>query len=622
MRRNDPKYTTPVATLPKSEGVQTGKPRKVVTSAMRAKVAFPMSGGTQMGQGGNFYSPELSPDFLELPQSVDEQRNYFRFFYDNDPFVGQAIDLHSELPLSKLRLRKPRAKNKDLAEASMRFCERWVRQIGLLHRLLEIVHEFYLIGEVFVSAEDSNPEMPKEITHQNFKEVTSDGKIKDEWVEHKDSNARQVAWLKKNYQGWTGLRVLPPEQVHMESFPFTDKRLIELILDSKTKALVERARQGDSRALEIVESYPADIVDHVLSGTNIPLNTNPMAGSFVHYLARKKSSYEPRGKSILQRCLRVLVYRDKLRQAQTSIASRHMTPIRVVWAEDMNAEQTEELREQVDLALQDPDFSIIANFQVNWEEMGGGQGNRLLELTSEYDLTDRQLYAGLGVTESLLSGESSYSGDRIHLEVINVRYLLLREVLQDFVDKQLLEPMCRRMGFIEVDEDGYEVVITPRLSFTRLALRDNQETFDSLFNLYQKGSLDIDTILDLLNIDADTVHEKLERDFGTFRDSTFNELSRALFSRAGDEIVANSDFVQTMAGRIGAKYSKPKEEGMSRFASSGPLGSNVDLLKSVIKSAMEEHLNQDVPLDNPKSETSRRIDRLESQIQSLRSKVK
>ena len=171
-----------------------------------------------MGSGGNFYSPELSPDFLELPQSVDEQRNYFRFFYDHDPFVGQAIDLHSELPLSKLRLRKPRAQNPQMAEAAMRFCERWVREIGLLHRLLEIVHEWFMIGEIFVYAEDASEEMPKEITHEQYKEITAEGKIVDEWREREDARERSVAWLKKNYTGWTGLRALPPEQIHMESF--------------------------------------------------------------------------------------------------------------------------------------------------------------------------------------------------------------------------------------------------------------------------------------------------------------------------------------------------------------------------------------------------------------------
>ena len=610
MKRNPPEYTFKVAALPKSDKVTIGKPSRLMTSAMRSKVAFPATGGLTQGSGGNFYSPELSPDFLELPQSVDEQRNFYRFFYDHDPFVGQAIDLHSELPLSKLRLRKPHAKNKKMAEASMRFCERWIRKVGLLHRLLEIVHDFYLIGEVTVYAEDVNSEMPREITHEIFKEVTPEGEIREEERQRPDAQKQAAKWMLKNYLGWTAIRVLPPEQVHMEAFPFTDKRLIELMPDSKTKSLIDRALQGDLRAREIMESMPPEVVENIIHGQNIPLNSNPMAGSFAYYLARKKSQYEPRGKSILQRCLRALVYRDKLRQAQTSISSRHMTPYRIIWAEDMNADQTEELREQVDVALQDPDYSIITNFQVNWEERGGGSDSRLLDLSGEYDLTDRQLYAGLGVTESLLSGESSYAGDRIHLEVINVRYMLLREVLQDYVDHQLMEPMCRRMGFLEVDEDGHEVVIHPRLSFTRLALRDNQETFDALFNLYQKGSLDIDTILDLLNLDPDTVREKLGRDTFTLQDATFNEVLRSVYSRVGDSIAENSDAAEKISKELGLKFEKPKEEGMGRFASvkshsdrlafmeSSDLRGLLDgLVKEAVREALEESLVDDIPLD-------------------------
>jgi len=632
MRKNDPEYTVQVATVPPRKDVKVGKPGRVMTSSMRSKVAFPAVGGFSLGAGGNFYSPELSPDFLELPQSIDEQRNYYRFFYDHDPFVGQAVDLHSELPLSKLRLRKPKAKNKKIAEASMRFCERWLKHIGLLHRLLEITHDFYLLGEVTVFAEDTNEDMPQEVTHEPYKEVTAEGDIIDEWREREDAKLRSVRWLKKNFQGWTALRVLPPEQVHMEAFPFTDMRLLELIPDTKSKALIDRAVQGDLRAREVVETMPREVVDHIMEGSRIPLNTNPMAGSFAYYLARKKSQYEPRGKSILQRCLRVLIYRDKLRQAQTSISSRHMTPYRIIWAEDMNADQTEELREQVDLALQDPDFSLITNFQVNWEERGGGADSRLLELSSEYDLTDRQLYAGLGVTESLLSGESSYSGDRLHLEVINVRYLLLREILQDFVDHQLLEPMCRRMGFVEKDEDGHEVVVHPRLSFTRLALRDNQETFDSLFNLYQKGSLDIDTILDLLNLDPDTVKEKLERDLFTINDSTFNELLRSVYGRIWDSLAENSDAPEKLAEVLGVKYEKPAEGGGGRFASAGDgpgMGQNeavFHIVKGAVKEAVQEALAGDRIIDKEAQDgfaesAQETIQRLSRELDHLRARL-
>ena len=562
-RTNDPEDTTVVRKVADRKGVTVGKPGKVITSAMRSKVAFPATGGSMMGVGGNFYSPELSTDFLELPQSDDEKRNFYRFFYDHDPFVGQAIDLLDELPLSKVRLRKPKAKNEKLAAASLRFCEGWAKRIGLLHRLMEISHEWNLLGEAHIFCEDTSPDMPEDLEYEVVREITAEGKIVERKEKRPDAQERSVAWLKKNYKGWSAVRCLPPEQIHMETFPFTDEKLVELIPDSKTKAVINRAVAGDPHAARVVNSMPEDVVSAIRDGQNIPLNTDPEAGSFYYYMARKKSQYEPRGKSVLGRCLRTLIFRDKVRQSLTSIASRHMTPYRLIYAEDMNAEQTEDLREQVDLALQDPDFSIITNFQVTWEEMGADQ--RLPDWSWVYDFTDRQMYAGLGVTESLLSGESSYSGDRLNLEVINTRFMLMRETLQELVEGQFFAPMCARMGFVEEDEDGNLQVIVPHLSFTRLSFRDNTETFDALWNLYTKGSLDIDTVLEHLNLDPVTVREKLQQDFGTFQDATFNELLRGLYSRIGDSLAENSDFAEKIADYLQLKFSKPKEEGAGRF---------------------------------------------------------
>lgn len=558
-RRNKPEDTVEVKTIPPRKGLKVGKPGKVVTSAMRMKMASGLpTTGTTLGVGGNYYSPELSTDFLELPQSRDEQRNYYRFFYDYEPFVGQAIDQQTDLPLSKIRLRMPVARNRELAERSFRFCDNWAKRVRLLERLSEITHEYTLLGEAPVFCEDKNPEMPPEVRARQIREIHADGSLSERWEDYEDADERAVAWLKKNYKGWTAVRVLPPEQIKIESFPFTDEKLIELVPDAKSKAIVERARQGDPDAERITRSMPPEIVAGILEGRNPSLNTDPDAGSFIFILERKRSQYEPHGKSLLQRCIRTLVFRDKVRQSLTSIASRHMTPYRLIYAEDMNEEQTEALREQVDLALQDPDYSIITNFQVNWEEMGADQ--RLPDWSWVWDQTNQQLYAGLGVTESLLSGESSYSGDRMNLEVINTRFMLFREKLQNMVEEMFFAPMCRRMGFVEEDEDGNLQTVVPGLSFTRLALRDTADTFDALFNLYQKGSLDIDVILDLFNIDPVTTLEKLKRDMFTPNDASYNEVLRAIYAKAGDLLVDGSTVMDKIAEAIGLTYSKPKEE--------------------------------------------------------------
>lgn len=543
----------------KSRGkASVGKPRRV--KRQRSKIAsFSSSVSNTTGSSyGNFYSPELSTDFLELPQSIDEQRNFYRFFYQSDPFVGQAIDLHTELPLSKIRMSLPEAKNPDLARRSLSFCEKWSNRVGYLHRLIEIVHEFYLLGEVFIFCEDTSPDMPEDVRKETIRELDPDRGAVEKQIERPDADERAVSWLAKNYKGWTAVRILPPEQIHMESFPFTDEKIIELVPDSKTKNIIDRANSYDPQAKRIADSMPQGVVEAIRAGKNIPLNTDPDAGSFVYYLSRKRSQYETRGHSILERCMRTLVYRDKLRQAQTSIASRHMTPIRLVSADGADIGDVEAIREQVDIALQDPDYSIVSNFKIEWEEQGASQ--RLLDLNTEYDMTDRQLYSGLGVTESLLSGESSYSGDRINLEVINTRYMLLREVLQDMTNEYILKPMCKRMGFIEVDEYGEEQVIYPKLSFTRLALRDNQDTFDALFNLYQKGSIDVDIILELLNVDPITAREKLKNDLFTLNDATFNEVLRGIYGDVGRDLAENSDAAQKIADTLGLAYEKPSED--------------------------------------------------------------
>ena len=572
MARNEEKDSGEIV-KPLSNGdgkskAKSGKPRKISKTAMISRTASyggmgMGNAGSVQGSGGNFYSPELSTDFLELPQSLHEQWNYYRFFYRSEPFVGQAIDLHTELPLSKIRIGVPKCKNREIALAANRFCEKWARKIGLLHRLISIVHERNLIGEVFIWCEDTTAEMPPEVRAQKVNTVNENGEAVEAWVDYLDADERAFKWMKKNYKGWSSIRVLPPEQVRMESFNFTDERLIELIPDSKTKDIIERAKAGDAGARRVVESMPAEVVQAVVEGNYIPLNTDPDAGSFVYYLANRKSDYEPRGRSLLERCIRALVYRDKLRQAQTSIASRHMTPIRIVYGEDMDAADVEALREQVDMSLQDPDYSIIANFQINWEEMGADQ--RLLDLNTEYDLTDRQLYAGMGVTEGLLSGESAYSGDRINLEVINTRYMLLREQIQSLVEDYFFKPMCARMGFVDTDDDGEEYVVVPPLNFTRLALRDNRDTFDALYNLYTKGSLDVETILELLNLDPITVKEKLERDLFTVNDPTFNEVMRGIYGEVGRALAEKSDAVEIIAENLKLKYSPPKEEGDGRF---------------------------------------------------------
>ncbi len=546
---------------------------------VRTANSFPVDriGGGNTAQAGaqQSFSPQMSTDFLELPQSIREKREIYRHFYNTDPIVGQAIDVHTELPLSKVRLAAPKPTTAPEGfkspEAYGKFIlskfEKMCKRTKLFQRLIMAVRHLWLDGTVAIFAEDSEVQIPSEIGYDQQIATNSvldeDGNAIEQqenaWIERPDREAQELAYYQKHYRGWDRLLIIPIDQVQITSWSFSDKCRVELIPSDRDRAVIEQARMGDPEAEEMANEIPEEVRAHIEEGRLIPLGTDPDEGSFVYLLMSRNLSGEEIGQSILDRCLRTLYYKEKLRQAQTQIASRAMTPKRVVWAEDISEADVEDLREQVDLSLVDPDYSIVANYEIHWEEMGSK--DRLLDLSAEYEITDKQLYSGLGITEALLSGESLYSGDRLKLEIMNTRYLFLREILQEYVEDNLFMPVARRMGFVEKDEWGDEVVLYPRLSFTRLPLRDSQDTFDAMFNLYTKGSLPIDTILELLNLDANDIKAKLEKDMFTVNDAVFNEVTRGIYTNVAEKIVGSTNVAEKIAKYLKLEFTPQPTEG-------------------------------------------------------------
>lgn len=516
----------------------------------------------------NFYSPQLSTDFLEFPQSEREKRELLRFWYTTHPIIGAAIDFHTDVPMSKIRLAAPKGKDSKRNKQILHFYEKMCRRLRLFQTLYDVTHEYWLHGNVFIFCEDHDlsGELPEELMEGAIREQTEmvgeiaeDGSAVMREEAAADDRERSKAvqkFVQDKYEGWHRLQILPPEQVKLEIFQYTNRVQMELIPSEKDRLAVTKAQdQNDPEAQKIADDIPEQIRENLLSGQPIPLNTSPyddfLCSSFCYHLAHKRSPYDDRGVSILERCLRTLLYQDKLRQAQTSIASRAMTPKRIIWGEKMSQPDVDDLRDQIDQALIDPDFTIITNFEVHWDEVGSR--DRLLDLNTEYEITNKLLFIGLRITESMLTGESTYSGERIHLDVMNTMYLLYRETLAEFVEQHLFAPVAEKKGFWEEDEAGNRQLLFPKLQFTRLALRDNTEMQDFMFNLYGKGSMPIDYVYDLLNIDSEEAHELLKRDMFTPKDATFNEVQRAMYPKLGEVLADKSDALDKVAASIGLK---------------------------------------------------------------------
>jgi hypothetical protein len=578
---------TPARAQPLTENEMKARAFKkysTTTFGFNSRVAYSGMGSVDVSGSsqGNFYSPQLSTDFLEKPQNLRERRAWYRTFYNGNEFVGQAIDLHSTLPISKIKLDKPKSENQDFADYIYDFYVDMCNDLKLTKVLLETSHEYHLMGNAFLYNEDHDPYSKVDEVGKEALKETGRARTKELYEKFK------IIDKDPNYKGFRKIIILPPDQVRIKKIPLSDESLIEFVPDPETKKTILGMVEGNPLSYDyrisdidkqkIQEDLPEVLYEKLKDGGAIPLDTDPNSGSHCYHLSRKKSQYETMGVSILERCVNTLLYQDKLRQSQTSIASRHMTPIRVIWAEGMSDNDTDVLREQVDLALVDPDFSLISNFEIHWEEMGSN--GRLLELSSEFEHIENALFAGLGVTRELLTGEGTYSGNKINLEILNTQYLLFREQLIEYVENNIFKPVAVKKGFEETDKFGRKKLLYPHLSFSRLAVRDNDAFFDQAFNMFNKGSLSVDIIHDIMNIDTHTNKKKIEADLFTVNDANFNQFLQNLYTSLGTVIAEKYDISDKLAAYLGLKQlPQPVENaeggeaggglpGMGRFSSS------------------------------------------------------
>jgi intein/homing endonuclease len=225
------------------------------------------------------------------------------------------------------------------------------------------------------------------------------------------------------------------------------------------------------------------------------------------------------------------------------------------------------------------------NFEVNWQTVGAN--DRLLNTENEYNLLRQDLALGLGSTVEMLTGQSSYSGNRVTLEVMNTMYLTFRDKIRKFVEEDIFRPVADALGhyqkeFIDVwprvepeeieegdilseEEDGQlrrkRVIVNvlwnhSTLRFNRISIRDNAEVYDQLFQLYQKGSLAVRYLLDLHNIDPEENARAILEDIGGPKDPVFNDFVRAVYTSTDmpQKILNDTDFMQRIIEGLKLKY--------------------------------------------------------------------
>lgn len=483
-------------------------PRSIIAESYQTQERLDKTGATFTGnplgvignyiQGSNnvlrspsrrFYDPEITSTAIFLPRSVKQKNRWCRWFYDHDELVGAVLELHAELPYSKAEV---------MVEDRLiqRHTEDCFDKTHFFSTLPTIDLEFMKIGEVF---------------------------IHDIWDDKEGM--------------WSNIIIHNPDYIEVTFSPFADEEcVLELIPDEELRSIIHSTSPEKQ---ELKKRLPKDIVRRVLTGKNILLNNEE-----VTHIARRSNPYDIRGTSIISRLFRTLLYEDKLREAQITIADNFIYPLKIFklgdpqkgWIPSESHQMA--LAEMLQQAAFDPNFALIYHYglQVDYVTLA----DKVMRLDPEWTEINNKKMMALGVSQNFMSGETTYASANVGLQTQLARYRAKRDLFEiKWIRDKFLRVMAERnewyrrdareiLAQFRVKRSGIELnqrLIIPKLVWhKKLMMRDDQSFLTFMNNVYSqgKGPISAITMLQYMGLDLEdeltrkTSQRKMEEKIGEY----------------------------------------------------------------------------------------------------------
>lgn len=312
--------------------------------------------------------PRLNPDNYYLPYYNPKSgypapilNQWIEYYYKYHPLVGNAIDIHSQLPISRFGL----VGIDEDSEIRMVY-EQMVEDLNLLDNLYNFLKIWWLFGEV-----------------------------------------QPYWWWSDDYNRFVDMTFIDTSYVRVVGHYLTFSKdaestvRYELILDNQLTNLVQ---SNDPYDREVVNYLDDEIV--FAARNNLSVELDPFSTELV---ANRAMPWDLRGTSIVNGVLKDLLQADQLRLAQNAIAQGMITP-KWIWKlgspgpdgymptdGDLQA-----LRDMLLAANNDPTFALITHHAVTAEVIGNT--GKILPIGPEMTAIDKRIMTRLFTNEALTHG--------------------------------------------------------------------------------------------------------------------------------------------------------------------------------------------------------------------------
>ena len=415
-----------------------------------------------------YYNPLYTPTSLQLPRDRKQINVWARHFYNTEAIPAAVIDLYSELPIT--------AYNVECQNPHVRkFMQDMLQRLKLREILQGIALEFFMIGDVFIMSE-----------------------------------------LDEDHKTWKRLVILNPDQVEVRRNVLADEPVIEMIPDQDLQRII--FDQQPPELYQYFRTFLPDVIKAVKSGKNIPIDP-----AHITHMKHKPTPYGVYGTPILKRIFKTLMYKEMLRRAQFVIAERYVTPLKIFKLGTIDEPpmpgEIDAMQEQLDAVLNDPSLVLVtsARLQADWQGISG----KTLQLSGEYDFTEREMISGLGVSRAFLDGSGpTYANASIGGNAFLQKLENFRETLKQWVQEKIFKPICELNDFYDRDPDtDEEYLIKPEFKWDALRLQDEASRQQAFMGLRQANLMSAKTLLDSFHINPETEAINLEEERDTIFDA-------------------------------------------------------------------------------------------------------
>lgn len=536
--------------------------------------------------------------------SKREQFILFRYFYRNNPIVYRAINLIADLIISRahLKLNKDELESGIISDYTENFYQRWLDRINLLEVLQKILVDYLVYGESYSLVEDyvktdlQFHDFQKDLVVKKKRNINAwEGKEELEETYQKDRYSIPLAtlygYIKAYYSTYFSVDYTGPRSI--KPIPFYDIKDYYTNSDTGYEAINIYKSQSLTESLKMCKevddliefgySYAwVDLVKRNQKSDQEPYYTedalfvdNDIMGNGMFIVVYKNVEEGSR----LLRAIDLLLEYEAIRRSISALIDQAGRVGRLVYAEGITFEQLCELQAQVEELLENPNHAIVTNYAVTWQEVEKNLKENLESIINRANDNGSQVANALGVPYSLLSEESSFTGNLILMDIINTQFLSLKEKVSQLVESQIFKPMATRKGLITQDYWGALTLIQPKIEFNKQAIRD-ETRIESIKDLYKAGNIPLSTVLEALDIDESDINETVLNDMFTTRDPVISDIkteiarnsaqffgdSKALVDKLkvglglpDDEVMKPADEYKTDEGKEGF-YSTPSEQ--------------------------------------------------------------